>query len=190
MHVLRKKFGYPDLKRAVLEQSNLFRPGVILIEDKASGTQLIQELREAGVYAVIRYKPEGDKVMRLNAQTGAMEGGFVHLPREAHWLADYLHELVTFPRGRYDDQVDSTAQALAWFMQNQSTAGIIEYARMMCEEKKRPVQKMVKLRVPIGVSNVYTMTGQHVLVHDGMVEVSEENRGPLLCARYALLAED
>ena len=52
----------------------------------------------------------------------------MHLPREAHWLADYLHELVTFPRGRYDDQVDSTAQALAWFMQKQSTAGIIEYA--------------------------------------------------------------
>jgi predicted phage terminase large subunit-like protein len=73
---------------------------VILIEDKASGTQLIQELREAGVSAVTRYKPEGNKI---NAQTGAMEGGFVHLPREAHWLADYLHELVTFPRGRYPD---------------------------------------------------------------------------------------
>ena len=75
-------------------------------------------------------------------------------------------------------------------MQKQSTAGIIEYARMMCEEKKRPVQKMVKLRVPIGVSNVYTMTGQHCLVRDGMVEVSEENRGPLMAAGFALIAED
>ena len=93
MNVLRKKFGYPDLKRAVVEQSRLFGPSVILIEDKASGTQLIQELREAGVSTVTCYKPEGDKIMRLNAQTGAMEGGFVHLPREAHWLADYLHEL-------------------------------------------------------------------------------------------------
>jgi hypothetical protein len=45
LHVLRKKFGYPDLKRAVIEQSRLFAPSVILIEDKASGTQLIQELR-------------------------------------------------------------------------------------------------------------------------------------------------
>ena len=85
LNVLRKKFGYPDLKRAVVEQSRLFGPSVILIEDKASGTQLIQELREAGVSAVTRYKLEGDKIMRLNAQTGAMEGGFVHLPREAHW---------------------------------------------------------------------------------------------------------
>ena len=59
LNVLRKKFGYPDLKRAVVEQSRLFGPSVILIEDKASGTQLIQELREAGVSAVTRYKPEG-----------------------------------------------------------------------------------------------------------------------------------
>jgi hypothetical protein len=91
--------------------------------------------------------------MRLNAQTGAMEGGFVHLPREAHWLADYLHELMTFPRGRYDDQVDSTAQALAWSKQSQST-GIIEYYRMLCERNKHPEQKMVKLRAPAGVTSV------------------------------------
>ena len=45
-----------------------------------------------------RYKPEGDKIMRLHAQTATIENGFVHLPREAHWLADYLHELVTFPQ--------------------------------------------------------------------------------------------
>ena len=135
---------------------------MILIEDKASGTQLIQELREAGVSTVTCYKLEGDKIMRLNAQTGATEGGFVHLPREAHWLADYLHELMTFPRGRYDDQVDSTAQALAWFKQSQSTTGIIEYYRMLCERNKHPVQKMVKLRAPTDVTHVYTLIGQQV----------------------------
>jgi hypothetical protein len=52
--------------------------------------------------------------MRLHAQTATIENGFVHLPETAHWLADYLHELTMFPAGRYDDQVDSTAQALAW----------------------------------------------------------------------------
>ncbi len=50
--------------------------------------------------------------MRLHAQT-AIENGFVFLPNEAAWLADYVSEL-TFPAGRHDDQVDSTAQALAW----------------------------------------------------------------------------
>jgi predicted phage terminase large subunit-like protein len=126
LSVLRKKLSYPDLRRAVIEQSQLFAPRVILIENKASGTQLIQELREAGVSAVTFYKPEGDKIMRLNAQTGAMEGGFVHLPQQAHWLADYLHELVTFPEGRLDDQVDLSAQALAWSKQRVSGWGIIE----------------------------------------------------------------
>jgi phage terminase large subunit-like protein len=42
--VLRKRLEYPDLKRAVREQQSLFSARVVLIEDKASGTQLIQEL--------------------------------------------------------------------------------------------------------------------------------------------------
>ena len=117
LNVLRKKLAYFDLKRAVHDQHLLFNPSVVLIEDKASGTQLIQELIEAGLSKVTRYKPDGDKIMRLHAQTATIENGFVHLPREAHWLADYLHELTVFPNGRYDDQVDSTSQALAWTKQ-------------------------------------------------------------------------
>ena len=92
-----QKLAYPDLKRAVVEQRALFNPTVILIEDKASGTQLIQDLIEAGLSMVTRFKPEGDKIMRLHAQTATIENGFVHLPREAHWLADYLHELTCSP---------------------------------------------------------------------------------------------
>ena len=52
--------------------------------------------------------------MRLHAQSATIENGFVWLPEEAPWLADYLAELAAFPAGRHDDQVDSTAQALAW----------------------------------------------------------------------------
>src|SRR5215472_19020826 len=50
-----------------------------------------------------------------HAQTAMIENGFVHLPKEAGWLADYLHELTVFPRGKHDDQVDSTPQMLDWF---------------------------------------------------------------------------
>src|SRR5271165_3364936 len=114
LNVLRKKLSFPDLKRAVIEQNRMFRPEVILIEDKASGTQLIQDLIEAGVSHVARYKPDGDKIMRLHAQTATIENGFVHLPEEAHWLSDYISELTAFPASRHDNQVDSTAQALAW----------------------------------------------------------------------------
>jgi hypothetical protein len=53
---------------------------------------------------------------------------FVHLPKEAGWLAEYPHELTAFPRGRHDDQVDSTARMLDWFKQagsgRSSNAGI------------------------------------------------------------------
>ena len=57
---------------------------------------------------------DGDKVMRLRAQTAKIEGGFVLFPKQAHWLEAYLRELISFPNSKYDDQVDSTVFALAW----------------------------------------------------------------------------
>jgi predicted phage terminase large subunit-like protein len=115
LHVLRRRMEYPELKRAVCEQCAAFAADVVLIEDKASGTQLIQELIEQGLHAVTRYQPQADKIMRMHAQTAMIENGFVHLPKEAAWLAEYLHELTVFPKGKHDDQVDSTAQMLDWF---------------------------------------------------------------------------
>jgi predicted phage terminase large subunit-like protein len=117
LHVMRKRMEYPELKRAVREQCQAFEASVVLIEDKASGTQLIQELIEEGLHAVTRYQPQSDKIMRMHAQTAMIENGFVHLPKEAAWLAEYLHELTAFTRGRTDDQVDSTAPMLDWFKQ-------------------------------------------------------------------------
>lgn len=51
----------------------------------------------------------------MHAQTATSENGFVHLRNEAAWLADYPHELTVFPKGKHDDQVDSTAQMLDCF---------------------------------------------------------------------------
>jgi predicted phage terminase large subunit-like protein len=117
LHVLRKRMDYPDLKRAVRDQAERFRASNILIEDKASGTQLIQELIRDGVPEVTRYEPTMDKVMRLHSVTSTIENGFVLLPTEADWLAVYLHELASFPNGKHDDQADSTSQALDWAKQ-------------------------------------------------------------------------
>jgi predicted phage terminase large subunit-like protein len=136
LHVLRKRMDYPNLKRAVREQWQAYGATVILIEDKASGTQLIQELIEEGVHPVTRYKPDGDKLMRLHAQTATIENGFVYLPREAHWLAEYLHEITTFPNGKHDDQVDSTSQALAWTKQGSSAEAWIEFIRQQVEAER------------------------------------------------------
>ena len=93
----------------------------------------IQDLIDAGLSRVTRYKPDGDKIMRLHAQTATIENGFVRLPETAHWLADYLHELTMFPAGRHDDQVDSTTQALAWTKIRPPGWGWSEYCRQQLE---------------------------------------------------------
>jgi predicted phage terminase large subunit-like protein len=109
----------------------------VLIEDRASGTQLIQDLRAEGLHAVTSYQPQADKIMRMHAQTATIENGFVHLPEAAPWLAEYLHELTTFPHGRHDDQVDSTAQFLDWCKWAGHEPGIIGYYRMLTQKCSR-----------------------------------------------------
>jgi len=127
--LLRQRLEYPALKRAVREQQNLFKATEVLIEDKASGTQLIQELIADGCHRVTRYQPTTDKIMRLHAQTAMIENGFVYIPEAAPWLAEYLHELTVFPNGKHDDQVDSTAQFLDWFKRPFPGQGIYEFTR-------------------------------------------------------------
>lgn len=137
LHVLRLKLEFPDLKRMILQQRELFKPAVILIEDKASGTQLIQDLRHSGLHEVQAYSPgSGEKEMRVRVQTPTIEGGFVYLPSEAPWLADYLNELTAFPGGKHDDQVDSTVQFLDWIKGAGREPGMIGYLRMLNEENK------------------------------------------------------
>jgi predicted phage terminase large subunit-like protein len=133
LDVFRRRLEYPALKRAVREQQNLFDATVVLIEDKASGTQLIQELIEDGCHGVTRYQPTIEKIMRLHAQTGMIYNGFVHIPETAPWLAAYLHEMTVFPKGKHDDQVDSTAQFLDWFKRPFPNQGYYEWARQRAQ---------------------------------------------------------
>jgi predicted phage terminase large subunit-like protein len=58
--------------------------------------------------------------MRVFAQSAVFESGCVWLPKQAPWLADYVRELTTFPGTKYDDQVDSTTQALNYLRNNNS----------------------------------------------------------------------
>ena len=115
LDVFRKRLAYPDLKRAVVQQANLHGATTILIEEQSSGIGLLQDLKNDGVPHVRGVKSTTNKETRMEAQTAAIEGGFIHIPAEAHWVPDYLHEMSVFPKGRHDDQVDSTSQALKWF---------------------------------------------------------------------------
>ncbi len=120
LSVFRKRLNYPDLRRAVREHAQQWRADVILIEDKASGTQLIQDLRADGVYSVKPFTPlpGSYNIVRLYAQTAEFESGRVLLPRTAPWLGEYVRELTAFPGTKHDDQVDSTTQALIHLRSN------------------------------------------------------------------------
>jgi hypothetical protein len=122
----------------VRDQAEAFGPKTILIEDKASGTQLIQELVNEGMHAIKKYEPTMDKTMRMHSVTSTIENGFAHLPDKAAWLGEYLHELTSFPNGKYDDQADSTSQALDWFKQQCLTPeyGLLEYYKREAEKMK------------------------------------------------------
>jgi predicted phage terminase large subunit-like protein len=138
LSVVRKRMEYPELKETIRRMAKEHIADVVLIEDRASGTQLIQELKAESVSGVKGVEPAGDKRMRLWAQTAKMEQGFVHLPQAAPWLDDYVRELTSFPNGRHDDQVDSTTQAMAWAAMNASTGeqGWIDYATEWLEKNR------------------------------------------------------
>lgn len=119
LDVFRKRMDYPELKCAVWDQYRRFRPGFVIIEDKGSGTQLLQELAREGM-GPRAYCPESgqDKKMHLFNQAGHFERGRILLPESAPWLKDYVRELTTFPGTKHDDQVDSTTQMLDYWFKN------------------------------------------------------------------------
>ena len=90
---------------------------VFLIEDKGSGTSLIQDLRSENK-APIPINPEGDKVTRLAAVSVQFESGAIWFPKDAPWLSSLKVELLGFPNVKHDDQVDSISQALSWIKQH------------------------------------------------------------------------
>ena len=118
LEVIRARLEYPELKRTVLDHHHRWRQAAafcssysLLIEKKGSGHSLIQDLYRHNVHA-IAINPEGDKVMRMAAQTAPTEAGCVNLPASAPWLDEFKKELLSFPASRHDDQIDALSQAL------------------------------------------------------------------------------
>jgi predicted phage terminase large subunit-like protein len=135
LDVFRARLDYPDLRRAVVALKQRFMADAVLIEDKGSGTQLIQDLRAEGQVRPIPIVPQGDKETRKYTQTPKLEAGLVLLPEQAHWLADFLGEVLAFPRGRHDDQVDAMAQYLAWEATHRRVRGEFIIVRSKWQEE-------------------------------------------------------
>ncbi len=120
--VLRERLVYPDLKRKIVKEARRHHAEVVLIEDAGSGTGLLQDLHREGPADVpkpIPIRPERDKVTRMQVQSAKIEAGHVYLLRRAEWLDDFRAEVLQFPHGRYDDQVDSVSQFLGWIQARQ-----------------------------------------------------------------------
>jgi len=127
LDVLRERMEYPALRRAVMQQAERWgaKLEAILIEDKASGQSLLQDLRRETSLPLIAIVPLRDKVTRLAAVSPLFESGKVLFPEDALWLAELKRELLTFPSGSHDDQIDSCSQYLNWArVRNITHAGI------------------------------------------------------------------
>ena len=107
----RGRYEYPELRRIAQELYRDFRPDVCIIERKASGQSLIQDMRRAGL-PVLDYLPDKDKVARVYASTPMMEAGRVWLPKNKIWADDLFSECMSFPNGSHDDQVDCLTMAI------------------------------------------------------------------------------
>jgi predicted phage terminase large subunit-like protein len=112
--VVRKWLEYPELKKEAIQLIKTHNPVAILIEDKASGQSLIQDLRREMTQNIISIKVNRDKITRFASVTPFFEAGRVFIRDNTTWLYDYEYELLSFPQGEHDDQVDSTSQFLNW----------------------------------------------------------------------------
>jgi predicted phage terminase large subunit-like protein len=151
IHVHRERVLFPDLVRAVRRMDDRFQPDVVLVEDRASGTQLIQTLREAGFGKCRPIKPVADKEIRMTNQTALIESGYIHVPSDADWVQAYLRELILFPNAKHDDQVDSTSQALAYISSWMEHRGLFEHYKrtaLPSSAPPRPNLPYRRLRAP------------------------------------------
>ena len=109
---VKGKYEFPELKRTALQQVKDWEPDTVIVEAKASGQPLIDEMRRSGIM-VQDYTPgKGqDKIARVNAISDMFTSGQVWFP-ETWWASEVVEELLSFPNGEHDDDVDATTLAL------------------------------------------------------------------------------
>lgn len=118
LDAFRGKLEYPDLKTTFMQYADKWKPELIVVEDKASGQSIIQDLKRTSPYPLFSQTPNGDKLVRCHTIKDKIRAGLVLFPKEKEWMVDYVNELCSFPAGKHDDWVDSTTQALIYLNQN------------------------------------------------------------------------
>ena len=117
LDVEKGRWDFPKLKDVALEQYKYWEPETIIIEAKASGLPLTQELRRFGI-PVVNFTPSrgNDKHVRVNSVSTLFEAGQVWCTDD-RWAEELVEECAAFPYGDNDDLVDSTTQALMRYRQ-------------------------------------------------------------------------
>ena len=109
--------AFPELKTIALKHYKEWEPDAFIVEKKAAGAPLIQELRAMGIPVQETNPSRGnDKMVRLNAVSDLFASGMVWAP-ETRWAREVIEEVASFPVGDNDDYVDTTSQALMRFRQ-------------------------------------------------------------------------
>jgi predicted phage terminase large subunit-like protein len=101
---------YPELRKLAQESYDDWQPDAVLIEKKASGQSLLQDLRMAGV-PVLAYNPDRDKEARAHASSALLEDGRIYFPSDKKWAKNLIDICAAFPAGDNDDIVDTCTQA-------------------------------------------------------------------------------
>ena len=129
--------GYPALKEKARTWAAAHSPSALLIEDKASGQSLIQELKQETSLPVVAVQVETDKVSRAWAVVPTWEAGRIYLPAGAPWVDDFLDEIYTFPRAAHDDQVDAFTQLVRYLILGGGATGLLDWLDQEMAAMKR-----------------------------------------------------
>jgi predicted phage terminase large subunit-like protein len=116
--LVRSRFEFPALvhsAEALFVKWKTVASTHLVVEDKGSGTSLIQALKDKRIWTTYHnMKLDTDKVMQITAQAAQFYTGSVHFPENAPWLGELLAELFAFPGVKHDDQVDSISPTLGF----------------------------------------------------------------------------
>jgi predicted phage terminase large subunit-like protein len=119
------QMGFTSTKQAIKSMRAIWRPHAILIEDKANGPAVIDDLKRT-ISGIIAIEPEGGKLARAWAAQPDVEAGNVYLPEGQAWAQEVVIECGSFPNASHDDDVDAMTQALNWRRRRLVDYGLLE----------------------------------------------------------------